>query len=109
MIVDQRVVERALILDWPELPQRRAQNYLAFRGGRLGLVIENLGKRLTFHVPADVAAELTAPRAFLLGRQRRLTIEAVNGAPLRDSPYAAALATVGRLVSDHGATYLEAV
>src|SRR5690606_1896765 len=37
-------------LEWPELPQRRPQNYLAFHHGLLALVIENLGKRLTFHV-----------------------------------------------------------
>jgi ATP-dependent Lhr-like helicase len=97
-------------IDWPALPQRRAQNYLAFQDGALALVIENLGKRLTFHLdPADCEpAGVLAPLVFLLGRQRRVTILTVNGLPARDSTFLPVLQTVGRLVSDHRASYLEA-
>jgi len=40
----------ALGLEWPELPQRRMQNYLAFFKGELALVIENNGARLQFYI-----------------------------------------------------------
>jgi hypothetical protein len=96
-------------LDWPELPQRRPRNYLAFHAGRLAAVVENGGKRLTFHLAPDhpcLGAAL-APLAGLLARQRRLTLEEINGAPPAGSPYLPALEVLGRVVSDHRATYLE--
>lgn len=96
-------------LDWDALPQRRPQNYLAFRGGELALVVENQGKRLTFHVdPAEVDDALLAPLRRLLAAARRLTLEQINDAPARTSPYRPALERLGRLVSDHRATWLEA-
>lgn len=97
-------------LDWPELPQRRIGNYLAFSDGALALVAEKLGKRLTFYLPPDHpdCARAAAPLRFLLARQRRLVIESVNGQPLPGSDYRGVLETVGRLVNDHRASYLEA-
>jgi ATP-dependent helicase Lhr and Lhr-like helicase len=98
-------------LDWPDLPQRRPQHYLAFHRGALALVAENLGRRLTVRMPPD-HAELTTVLAllrFLLARHRRLTIDSVNGVPLAESPYRAALAAVGTVVTDHRASYLQAV
>lgn len=96
-------------LDWPELPQRRPQNYLAFRDGRLALVIENLARRLTFYAdPADCDRDgVLAPLAFLLERQRRLQIEQINDEPAAASPYRRAVESLGRLVSDHRGSYLE--
>lgn len=97
-------------LDWPELPQRRPANYLAFRDGALALVVENLGKRLTFHLAHDDPDTLTAarPLRFLLARQRRLAIDLVNGHLPAQSAYRPVLEAVGRLVSDHRGSYLEA-
>jgi ATP-dependent helicase Lhr and Lhr-like helicase len=97
-------------LDWPELLQRRAQNYLAFHRGALILVVENQGRRLTFLAAPDHPAlpEACAPLRFLLARQRRLTIEEVNGVALEASPYRSVLAGLGRLTSDHRSTTLEA-
>jgi len=96
-------------LDWPELPQRRIGNYLAFSDGALALVAENLGKRLTFYLPPDHpdCARAAALLGFLLARQRRLVIDSVNGERVPDSDYRPVLETVGRLVSDHRASYLE--
>ncbi|MEQ9004174.1 MAG: DEAD/DEAH box helicase [Pseudomonadales bacterium] len=96
-------------LDWPALPQRRPQNYLAFHRGALALAVENLGRRLTFHLPPDHPALVpaAAPLRFLLARHRRLLVEAVNGEPLADTPYRPALATVGEVVTDHRHGYLQ--
>jgi ATP-dependent helicase Lhr and Lhr-like helicase len=96
-------------LDWPELPQRRPGNYLAFLEGRLALVIENGGKRLTFFVPAEHPrlAETLEPLAYLLDRERRLGLEWINCGAAAGSPYLPALERLGRLVSDHRSTYLE--
>ncbi|MEQ8859411.1 MAG: DEAD/DEAH box helicase [Pseudomonadales bacterium] len=95
-------------LDWPALPQRRPQHALAFRNGDLALVVENQGKRLTFHVAADEVDEaLLAPLRRLLARRGRLLLEDINGKPPRSSPYLATLETLGRVVSDHRASYLE--
>ncbi len=96
-------------LDWPELPQRRPQNYLAFEVGRLALVVESLGRKLTFLVePERCRLEgVLAPLVFLLARNRRLTIDSVNGEPARLSRWLPALDTVGRVVSDHRATHVE--
>jgi ATP-dependent helicase Lhr and Lhr-like helicase len=96
-------------LDWPELPQRRAANYLAFVDGSLTLVIENAGKRLNFLVPPEDGRVSRAlpPMAFLLGRERRLILETINGLPAADSPYLGALRPLGRLSSDHRSTWLE--
>jgi len=96
-------------LDWDALPQRRPQNYLAFRAGELALLVENQGKRLTFHVaPEEVDDALLAPLRRLLAARRRLTLEQINDAPARTSPYRPALEPLGRLVSDHRATWVEA-
>ncbi len=97
-----------LALDWPELPQRRPRNYLAFRQGVLTLVIENGGRRLTFHCPpAAVDDRLLAPIAHLLARERRLTIEQINDAPARTSPYREPLSGIGRVAADHRVLHLE--
>ncbi len=97
-------------LEWPQLPQRRPQNYLAFHQGELALVIENGGRRLELFVAPDHPdlREVLAPLGHLLARQRRVTLERINGAAAADSPYLAALGALGRVVSDHRSTYLEA-
>ena len=96
-------------LDWPDLPQRRAGNYLAFVQGSLALVVENLGKRLNFLLPPDhpLLADALGPLAFLLARERRLTLELINGAAAAGSPYLPALQPLGKLSNDHRSTYLE--
>lgn len=96
-------------LDWPALPQRRPQNYLVFHRHELALVVENLGRRLTFHLEPDDPAcrDATAVLTHLLGRQRRLAVESVNGEPLRNSAYRAVIAGAGRIVSDHRTSFLE--
>ncbi|MFW6092882.1 MAG: Lhr family helicase, partial [Pseudomonadota bacterium] len=96
-------------LDWPELPQRRPGNYLAFHHGALALVVEKAGAQLTFHLPPehpDTAAVL-APLCRLLARRGRIPLERIDGAPPRDSAHLPALETLGRIVSDHRYTYLE--
>ncbi|MFU8817147.1 MAG: DEAD/DEAH box helicase, partial [Pseudomonadales bacterium] len=76
-------------LDWPELPQRRSGNYLAFAAGHLASVVENQGKRLTFLLPPGdpQLAVAVAPLGFLLARERRLNLDLINGVAAADSPY----------------------
>jgi ATP-dependent helicase Lhr and Lhr-like helicase len=96
-------------LDWPELPQRRAANYLAFVDGALALVVEKGGKRLNFLLPVNHLGlgDAVMPMAYLLARDRRLALEQINGLPAADSPYLPALERLGTLVSDHRSTWLE--
>jgi len=96
-------------LPWPDLPQRRPQNYLSFHAGRLTLVIENGGRRLRFLKDPDptAAATILAPLMHLLQRHQRLPIESIDGQPPLTSPRLELLNTVGRIVKDHRTVWLE--
>jgi ATP-dependent Lhr-like helicase len=93
----------------PDLPQRRAQNYLSYIDGGLALVIENLGRRLHFHLPPDHPrlVEAMEPLAHLVRRERRLAVETINAADSRTSPYLAPIQTILKGVKDHKQIYLE--
>ncbi|MCZ6616543.1 MAG: hypothetical protein O7E57_00315, partial [Gammaproteobacteria bacterium] len=97
-------------LPWEALPQRRAQNYLAFYKGELALVIENNGKRLTFTLPPEHPQldGLCAPLVHLARRLKRLNVATINGQPARQSPY---LEPLGRVLTgshDHRQVYFHA-
>ncbi|MBX3706034.1 MAG: DEAD/DEAH box helicase [Pseudomonadales bacterium] len=96
-------------LPWPTLPQRRPQNYLAFRAGRLALVIENQGRRLRFVEPPEPTAlpGLLAPLRHLLARTRRLPIDTIDDAPAHTSERLALLGGIGRIMRDHRQVWLE--
>jgi ATP-dependent Lhr-like helicase len=96
-------------LDWPALPQRRPQNYLAFRDGSLALVIENQGRRLRFMTrpQPEVLGALLTPLAHLLAREGRIAIESIDDAPAAASPLLDALAAIGRVTRDHRQVWLE--
>ena len=96
-------------LDWPELPQRRGANYLAFQEGELALVVENGGKKLTYLVPAD-DSNLDAIHTVivhLVTTVRRVEIREINGEDARRSPYLAALSRVLDVTSDHKSVYAQ--
>jgi len=118
-------------LDWPELPQRRPQNYLAFHQGHLALVVENGGRKLRFPAPpsrgeaappgfapgagggprplsqSDALPAILAPLAWLLYRERRIRIDTIDGATAAESPLLDVLGTIGRVVRDHRQLWLE--
>lgn len=118
-------------LDWPELPQRRAANFLSFRSGKLALVVENNGKRLQFHNTdavatraedrtelnaLEIAAEnatdndidqILAPVIHIAKTRGRVRVDSINGEPTRGSPYRAALARVLKQRSDHRHVWYE--
>ncbi|MFB3103414.1 MAG: hypothetical protein ACE1ZA_00685, partial [Pseudomonadales bacterium] len=97
-------------LPWEALPQRRAQNYLAFYKGELALIVENSGKRLTFLLPADHPEldGLCALLVHLTRRLRRLNVETINGQPARQSSYLEPLGRVLTCSHDHKQVYLHA-
>jgi ATP-dependent Lhr-like helicase len=98
-----------LSLDWDDLPQRRAHNYLAFHAGKLALIIENNGRRLSFLVPPehpDLAA-ICAPLRHLLNRQKRADTELINNQPARQSPYLEPLSHIFQAVNDHKLIFFE--
>ncbi|TDJ39024.1 MAG: DEAD/DEAH box helicase [Gammaproteobacteria bacterium] len=97
-------------LPWEALPQRRAQNYLAFYKGELALIVENSGKRLTFLLPADHPEldGLCALLVHLARRLKRLNVETINGQPARQSPYLEPLGRVLTCSRDHKQVYLHA-
>ena len=98
-----------LSLDWPELPPRRAGNYLAFLQGALALVVESHGQRLRFFVPPDQEGidALTAPLEHLAALRKRIRVATINGQPAKASPY---LETLDRRLTrrpDHRHLYYE--
>jgi len=96
-------------LDWPQLPHRRAQNFLAFHAGQLTLVIENHGRRLQFYCePQDPAIDgmLTVCR-HIAATRGKLTVETINGDNARQSPYLPALSRILKKRSDHRSVYFE--
>jgi len=93
----------------PALPQRRGQNYLSYFEDTLALVVENLGRRLTFHLPVDHPhlATVMAPLSHLVARERRVVVETINGADARTSPYLEPIGTILKGVKDHKQIFLE--
>lgn len=97
-------------LDWPQLPQRRLGNYLAFMNSELALVVENYGKDLTYQLDWDnqhlhqVNAVLTH---LVQHRRMRLEIQTINGEPARHSAYLAALESEFNVMRDHKHVTLE--
>ncbi len=96
-------------LSWEELPQRRAGNYLSFHGGRLALVVENQGRRLTLLVEPEHPAlpAILTPVSHILARKRRLTLETINGDPAQQSAYLPYLHAIAKTVIDHRHVTLE--
>lgn len=98
-----------LSLDWPELPQRRPQNFLSFHNGELALVVENLGRRINFFIdPQDNALDLIlSPCVHIATTRGKLQVEEINGENARLSPYTPALARVLKKRGDHRSLYFE--
>ena len=96
-------------LDWPELPQRRSTNYLAFIGEDLALVVENGGKSLRFLIPPEhpSIAEVLAVLVHIARRRRRLEVHSINDADAIDSPWLMPLDRVLRVQADHKRVELE--
>ena len=96
-------------LDWPELPQRRSQNYLAFHQGKLALVIENNGGRLQFYIdPQDNEVDRVLEPCVHIAKQKgKLTVKEINGEPAMNSPWIQALARVLKKRKDHRHVYFE--
>ncbi|MEM9622045.1 MAG: DEAD/DEAH box helicase [Pseudomonadota bacterium] len=93
-----------LSLEWPELPQRRAANYLSFQDGQLALVIENGGKELTYHCPwhDQKLTQINAPLVHLVERCRQhVVIHRINGEDARGSAFLQPLETQFTVVRDH--------
>ncbi|MEM8766255.1 MAG: DEAD/DEAH box helicase [Pseudomonadota bacterium] len=92
-----------------ELPQRRPQNYLSYLDDTLALVIENGGARLTFHLPPDHPrlVETLEPLSHLVRRQRRISVQTINDADARQSPYLVPIGTILKGVKDHKLITLE--
>ncbi len=97
-------------LDWPELPQRRANNYLSFTGDQLTAVFEHSGKHLHYYIDPDSEGfELTNASLVHLVNYRRLhvRIETINQQPARQSPYLAGLARQFQTAADHKSVTLQ--
>ena len=91
-------------IEWPSrLPQRRANNYLAFHRGQIVLIAESYGRRLGFTGSLDAAA-FTAAIALLshlLGIRRKISIDSIDGELPSASPYLVRLAEVFDVARDH--------
>lgn len=98
-----------LALDWPELPQRRVGNFLAFHAGKLALVIENHGKRLQFHIDAEDNAidQILAPVVHLAKTRGQVRVDTINAEPVRTSAYRPAIARILAQRSDHKHVWFE--
>lgn len=96
-------------LDWPELPQRRAQNYLSFHGGELALVVENNGTRLQFLIdPQDNELDrILDPCVYIARSVGKFSVKEINGESAFNSPYLPALARVMKKRKDHRSVYFE--
>ena len=73
-----RLAPAGLGIEWPpELPHRRTSNYLAFCRGRIVLIAESYGRRLSFSGTLDHAefAAATTLLSHLLRVRRKLSIE----------------------------------
>ncbi len=97
-------------LDWPQLPQRRASNYLVFYQGQLAMVVENNGKDLHYHVEWDDAAldQINGVLTHLVEHRRlHLQVQSINTQPARTSVYLGALERLFTLARDHKNITLE--
>ena len=97
-------------LPWPELPQRRAGNYLAFDDGALALVVEGHGRDLTYHVAWDHPSidEINGVLAHLLNsRRKRIDLRSIDGDEPLASPHLDGLARLFSLNRDHKSASLE--
>jgi len=96
-------------LEWPELPQRRAQNYLAFYQGKLALVVENSGRRLHFFVEpqSNELDRILEPCIHIAKSNGKLTVEEINGESAMSSLWIPALARVLKKRKDHRSVYFE--
>ena len=96
-------------LDWPELPQRRVGNFLAFHAGELALVVENHGKRLHFHIDAEDNAvdQVLAPVIHLAKTRGQVRVDTINAEPVRTSAYRPAIARNLAQRSDHKHVWFE--
>lgn len=96
-------------LEWPELPQRREQNYLAFHKGKLALVIENNGGRLHFYIdPQDSEIiQVLTPCIHIVKTHGKMTVKEINGESAMTSPWLPALGTVLKKRKDHRSVYFE--
>ena len=98
-----------LSLDWPELPPRRAGNYLGFLQGALALVVENYGQRLRFLAPPNHEGinALSAPLRHLAALRKRIRVVTINDQPAKASPYLEALDRCLTRRADHRHLYYE--
>ncbi len=96
-------------LEWPELPARRAGNYLSFAQGELALVVENRGDRLRFLLPPEGpnADAVIAPIRHLCAVKGRVQVSEINGEPARRSPWIEVLDRCLVRTSDHRALYYQ--
>jgi len=96
-------------LDWPELSQRRAQNYLAFLNGELALVVENNGARLQFFIEPqnNELDRVLEPCIHITRSTGKLTVKEINGESAMTSPWIPALARVLKKRKDHRSVYFE--
>jgi ATP-dependent Lhr-like helicase len=103
------VAPSGLGLHDPRLPHRRPQNYLSYLDDELALVVENLGRRLSFHLPPDHPrlVEAMEPLAHLVRRERRVAVATINDEDARKSPYLEAIGTIVKGVKDHKQIILE--
>jgi len=98
------VAPTGLGIDWPTpLPHRRSNNYLAFHAGRVVLVAENHGRRLTFAADLDDAAFDSAAvlLTHLLMLRRKIPIDSIDGAPPNESEHIARLGDRFDVSRDH--------
>jgi ATP-dependent Lhr-like helicase len=95
------------------LPRRVPGNYLVFEGNQLRLVVEQQGKKLTFHTSQNDPRLLAYFEVFhhLLNRayqpRQKITLELINGESARDSAFLTPLSQVFDLVRDHKTVYLQ--
>ncbi len=97
-------------LAWPELPQRRSANYLAFIGEDLALVVENGGKSLRFLISPEHPStdEVLAVLVHIARGRRRFEVHSINDAHATDSPWLVPLDRILRVQADHKRVELEA-
>ncbi|MEM7258397.1 MAG: hypothetical protein AAF404_13550, partial [Pseudomonadota bacterium] len=96
-------------LDWPQLPTRRAQNFLSFHNGELALVIENLGRKLHFYVDANHADidAILSPCVHVAMSRKKMQVDEINDQQAKGSEYLPALKRVLNYRSDHKTVYFE--
>ncbi|MBJ6801904.1 DEAD/DEAH box helicase [Geomonas propionica] len=93
------------------LPSRIPSTHLVYHGPRLALISRRYGKELEFRTDADDPDLESYLDLFktLVGRDfnplKRITVEQINGAPAKESPYAAPLRSFGFQESYTGLEY----